>query len=101
MAADKSTGKSRKKAARKVSASTLPIQLRAVAVELRYALSTITVAAHALREQNSDIDADVALTLQRSAGAPLHAGLERVEALLGELAGAHGTRSEHGEECIH
>ena len=103
MAAEKSTGKSRKKSARKLSHSTLSIQLqlRAIAVELRYALSTITVAAHALREQNSDIDADVALMLQRSTGAPLHAGLERIGALLGELAGADGKRSEDAEECIH
>ena len=101
MAADKSTGKSRKKSARKVCVATLPIQpqLQAIAVELRYALSTITVAAHALREQNSDIDADVALTLQRSAGAPLHAGLERVEAMLAELAGADG--SESGTDFVH
>jgi hypothetical protein len=98
MVSTKSTGKSAQKSAPKARASnpdaSLQLQLRAIAAELRCALSTITVATHALRRQNAEIDADVALTLQRGASAPVHAGLERVEALLVEPRSAGETVSE-------
>lgn len=86
MADNKSTGKSaRKRAPKSISSESSAImQLRVIAVELRCALSVITVAAHALREQNADIDADVACTLERGASASLHRGLERIEDLLGK-----------------
>jgi hypothetical protein len=89
MAASKSTAKSARRIASKnstvASAASIQLQLRAIAVELRYALSTVAVTAHTLREQNADLDTDVAILLQRGAGAPLHAGLGRIETLLGEL----------------
>lgn len=88
MIAAKSTRNAGRKAA---SATPLPVesiqlQLRVIAVEVRCALSAISVAAHALHEQNADIDADAAIVLQRAAGAPLHFSLGKIDALLAELA---------------
>lgn len=105
MVSTKSTGKSAQKSATKARASnpdaSLQLQLRAIAAELRCALSTITVAAHALRRQNAEIDADVALTLQRGAGAPVYAGLERIEALLEQMEGSSSADTEYEQECVH
>src|SRR5687767_2220817 len=107
MANAKSTGKLARKGAVKEAVSKSPaavniqLQLRVIAVELRCALSTITVAAHALCKQNADIDADVALVLQRGAGAPVHVGLERIEALLRELEGSHAGSAQPEQECVH
>jgi len=101
MATTKSTAKS---GSRVSAANPLPpiqFQLRIIAVELRCALSTITVAAHALVEQNADIDADVALVLQRGAGAPVHAGLERIERLLAELDSSGGASDKVDQDCVH
>jgi hypothetical protein len=73
--------------------STIAIQpeLHVLAVELRCALSGITVAVHALRDQNADIDSDVAVVLQKAVGGPLHAALEKLESLLG--ASNHGNKA--------
>ena len=107
MATTKSTGKSAPKGASKEvesnSAAAVHIQLhlRVIAVELRCALSTITTAAHALHEQNADIDADVALVLQRGAAGPVHVGLERIEVLLRLLEGDGKARVETEDECVH
>ena len=94
MIAAKSTAKTAGKSAPRVpnvnSSSAVQLQLHLIVVELRCALSTITFAAHALYKQNADIDADVALTLQRSAAGPVHAGLERIEAVLAALDGSGG-----------
>lgn len=105
MAATKSTGKSARKGASKESAADssehLQLHLRMVAVELRFALSSIAIAAFALREQNADIDADVAMVLQRGASAPVHVGLDKIEVLLRKLEapGKAGAKAE--EECMH
>jgi hypothetical protein len=72
-----------------------------IAVELRCALSAITVAAHALCEQNADIDADVAMVLQRSAGAPLFVGLERIEALIAGLDSKGEAGDKPPPDCVH
>jgi hypothetical protein len=105
MANAKSTGnsarKSASKAAQTASAPPMQLQLRMIAVELRCALSAITVSVRTLSEQNADIDADVALVLQRGAGAPIHVGLERLEALLTQLEGAGGAGAEPEQECVH
>lgn len=45
---------------------------------LQAAMSTIIVSIAALRRQNSDIDADVALVLERSAADSLDVELERI-----------------------
>ena len=107
MATTKSTGKSAPKGASKEAASAsaaavhIQLHLRVIAVELRCALSAITTAAHALYEQNADIDADVALVLQRCAGAPVHVGLERIEVLLRSLEADGGAGAVTEEGCVH
>ena len=105
MANTKSTGKSSQKGASKEavapSAAHIQLHLRMIAVELRCALSAITVAAHALCKQNADIDADVALVLQRGAGAPVHVGLERIETLLRELDNKCAAGDETPPDCMH
>jgi len=99
------TPKSSAKSASKVSAANSPppiqLQLRVIAVELRCALSTLTVAVHALVEQNADIDADVALVLQRGASAPVHAALEGIERLLAELDSSGGASDSVDQDCVH
>ena len=103
MVTAKSNRNASRKAALKISPppASISLQLRVIAVELRCALSAVSVAAHALREQNADLDADVAVVLQRGAGAPLHVGLERIEALLAELDGRQGTRGRAGPGRVH
>lgn len=101
MVAAKSTRNAARRAASRASPSpeVIQLQLRLVAVELRCALSAVTVAAHALREQNAEIDADAATVLQRGAGAPLHTCLERIDALLTAF-GAPGTTASK-TKCVH
>jgi hypothetical protein len=105
MANTKSTGKSSQKGASKEavahSAAHIQLHLHMIAVELRCALSAITVAAHALCKQNADIDADVALVLQRGAGAPVHVGLERIEDLLRELDNKSKAEDITPPDCMH
>ena len=105
MAATKSTGKSAQKGTSEGSAADssahLQLHLRMVAVELRFALSSIAIAAYALREQNADIDADVAMVLQRGASAPVHTGLDKIEVLLRKLDGPGGVGAEAEEEGVH
>lgn len=103
MVAAKSTrNAARKAAAATRSASTsIQLQLRIIAVELRCSLSVITVAAHALRDQNADIDTDAATVLQRGASAPIHACLERIEALLSQPTDPALPRGRRPPRAIH
>jgi hypothetical protein len=75
--------------------------LHVIAVELRCALSAITVAVRALREQNADIDSDIAVVLQRAAGGPLHSGLEKIESLLEERNRPTGRDATGASERVH
>ena len=93
--------KSPSKDAAALSTVSIPLQLRMITVEMRCALSAVTVAAHALCEQNADIDADVAIVLQRGAAAPLHGGLERIESLLKELEDGRAAGVDPAEDCMH
>ncbi len=103
MVKGKSTGIRIRKSAFKGGAvpSCIQSQLRLVTVELRCALSAIAVATHALREQNSDLDSDIAQVLQRAAGAPLHAGVEKIDALLLELEGKAEAGGNPANKCVH
>jgi hypothetical protein len=101
MAATKSSAKSVSKVSTANPSVPIQFHLRLVTVELRCALSALTVAAHALVEQNADIDADVALVLQRAASAPVYAGLERIERLLAELDSSGGASDKAGQDCVH
>lgn len=101
----KSTGNRTRKSAFKstapISTSCIQLQLRVVTVELRCALSAIVVATHALRQQNADMDSDIALVLQRAAGAPLHASVEKMDALLLELESKAVAADSPAIKCIH
>jgi hypothetical protein len=50
---------------------------------------------------NADLDADVAIVLQLGAAAPLHGGLERIEALLKELEATRRAGGEDPPDCMH
>jgi hypothetical protein len=105
MAAIKSNVKSARKRASNVgtaeSTESIQLQLRIIAVELRCALSAISVAAHALCKQNADIDADVAMVLRRGAGAPVHAGLERIEEMLRTMESSGDTSASALASGVH
>lgn len=84
------------------AAQSIQLQLRTVAGELRDVLATLAVAARALRDQNADIDMDVAVVLQRNASAPLFASIEIIEALLDEPeGGGAGGKKVIEKECVH
>jgi hypothetical protein len=104
MVSGKSTGKSVRKVAPKAASSVCPVriqlELRVITVELRCALSAVTVSAHALCEQNADIDADVAVTLRRAVSSPVHSCVERLEGLLAELE-CTGSGGGEPETCMH
>jgi hypothetical protein len=57
------------------------VELQEVVARLRQLQSTLTVAVGALRNQNADIDVDIANLLQRSAGDVLQEQIEKLEAL--------------------
>ena len=69
------------------STSNRPIraELQEAIAQLRQLQSVLAVAVGALRQQNADIDADIASLLQRSLGDTLHAQVERLEAILKRL----------------
>lgn len=62
-------------------------ELLEVIATLRQLQSTLTVAVSALRQQNADIDADIANLLQHSVSASLQEQVERLEALRARLPG--------------
>ena len=104
MIAAKSTRNAARKAAPENTspiAESIQPTLRIIAVELRCALSTVALVSRALCDQNADLDADAALVLQRAAAAPLHTCLERIEALLQELAGAGAPRLKARDGPVH
>ena len=49
---------------------------------LRFVNGTLAVCAQALRQQNADMDADIALVIQRTAGDKLDATIEQIEELV-------------------
>jgi hypothetical protein len=70
----------------------LPIRLRRLAQRLQLILPVISVAVLALRHQNAELDADIALVLSRNACDPLNIEIDQLEALLATL-GAKGAAS--------
>lgn len=48
---------------------------------LRFVCGTLNVCAQALHQQNAEMDADIALVIQRTAGDKLDATIERLEEL--------------------
>lgn len=64
-------------------------QLSEVALHLSQIQSAIVVAVAALRQQNSDLDEDIANVLQRSVADRIQDQIERLEAL-SRLVASHG-----------
>jgi hypothetical protein len=60
-------------------------ELQEILGNLRQLQSVLAVAVSALRQQNADIDADIASLLQRSVGDSLQQQVEKLEALLRRL----------------
>jgi hypothetical protein len=54
-------------------------------VQLRQVQSAVVVAVAALRQQNCELDEDIATVLQRSVADRLHDHIERLEALMSTL----------------
>jgi ABC-type transporter Mla subunit MlaD len=69
----------------KESSRSLRAELQEVIDNLKALPSTLAVAVSALREQNADIDADVASLLQRTVSHPLQDQIQKLEALLRHL----------------
>jgi hypothetical protein len=69
----------------KESSRPLRAELQAVIDGLKTLPSVLAVAVSALREQNADIDADVADLLQRTVSHPLQDQIQKLEALLSRL----------------
>jgi hypothetical protein len=63
----------------------LRAELQDIIDSLKALPSLLAVAISALREQNADIDADVANLLQRSVSHPLQDQIQKLEALLSRL----------------
>jgi hypothetical protein len=57
-------------------------QLLDVVRNLQLAMAAVMVCVEALRRQNADLDADVALVLERDASDRLHTEIERIRRLL-------------------
>ncbi len=57
-------------------------QLEAVAAHLRQVQSAVVVAVAALKQQNCELDADIATVLQRSVADRIQDQIERIEALM-------------------
>jgi len=60
-------------------------QLNEVALHLKYAQSAVVVAVAALRQQNCELDEDIATVLQRSVVDRVHDQIERLESLVGSI----------------
>ncbi len=60
-------------------------QLSEVVVHLRQVQSAVVVAVAALKQQNCELDEDIAAVLQRSVADRLHDQIERLEALMRSL----------------
>jgi hypothetical protein len=65
---------------------TLRAQLGEVVLHLRQVQSAVVVAVAALRQQNCELDEDIAAVLQRSVADRVHDQIERLEALMRSAA---------------
>jgi hypothetical protein len=65
---------------------TLRAQLGDVVLHLRQVQSAVVVAVAALRQQNCELDEDIAAVLQRSVADRVHDQIERLEALMRSAA---------------
>jgi hypothetical protein len=74
--------------------ASLPVraELQEIVNRLRQVQSTLAVAVGALRQQNADIDADIATVLQRSVGDALEEQVERLEAIMKRMPAAPARR---------
>ena len=61
-------------------------QLGDVLLHLRQVQSAVVVSVAALKRQNCELDADIAIVLQRSVADRLHEQIERLEMLMATLA---------------
>jgi hypothetical protein len=61
-------------------------QLGEVVLHLRQVQSAVVVAVAALRQQNCELDEDIAAVLQRSVADRVHEQIERLEALMRSVA---------------
>jgi hypothetical protein len=76
----------------KESSRLLRAELQDVIGGLKPLPSVLAIAISALREQNADIDADVADLLQRIVSHPLQDQIQKLETLLGRLPATPPTR---------
>jgi hypothetical protein len=60
-------------------------ELQEIVHHLRQLPPILAVAVNTLREQSADLDADVAVLLQRAVSDPLHEQVRKLEALLSRL----------------
>src|SRR5689334_9283848 len=74
--------------ASKRASRTVRAELQDVIARLKQLQSTLAVAVGALRNQNADIDVDIANLLQRSVADTLQEQIEKLEALAGRLPGS-------------
>jgi hypothetical protein len=74
--------------ASKRASRTVRAELQDVIARLKQLQSTLAVAVGALRNQNADIDVDIANLLQRSVADALQEQIEKLEALAGRLPGS-------------
>ncbi|MEP7245291.1 MAG: hypothetical protein ABI885_16665 [Gammaproteobacteria bacterium] len=77
-------------AARRVRDQRVRSDLAEAIRQLQQLQSSLAVAVSALRQQNADIDADVAVLLQRAIGDPLRVQVEKLAALLRLLSPGAG-----------
>lgn len=74
--------------------SSLLPRLRAAALHLEQIQSVVVVAVAALRQQNCEIDADVANLLQRGVSDDLHEQIAALRGMAQALSGSHPARSQ-------
>jgi hypothetical protein len=67
-------------------ARTIRAQLGEVVLHLRQVQSAVVVAVAALRQQNCELDEDIAAVLQRSVADRVHDQIERLEGLMRSAA---------------
>jgi hypothetical protein len=67
-------------------ARTIRTQLGEVVLQLRQVQSAVVVAVAALRQQNCELDEDIAAVLQRSVADRVHDQIERLEVLMRSAA---------------
>jgi hypothetical protein len=83
MAADRSSSSANRSSANRLSRDRhVRAELGEVITHLQQLQATVAVAVGALRQQNADIDADVASLLQRSVGDNLQEQIDKLEAVL-------------------